>query len=704
MIGFALVAVAYAVSAQLSWHGFRSGPDFGFPPAGVDVAVLLLTARRYWPVVIAAIAVGGAGVDWQHHLMIVAGLGSATANAVEPVVGASCVLWLCRGRRPDLGTHGDLARFVAGAVVLGPMAGALIGASANWLSNGGWWPGLALQWWAGDAIAVVVVGGVLLLWSQRRAMLSARWVELALLALLALVVAAGTVLTFPFGALPFLLFLPILAGAAFRLGDLGVLLAGTAFAAAADYMTAAVHSSLPNPGPSSAASMTMTQAYIAITVLVGWVLAQEVTGRMSAVQDRDCARAQRLVADAGRMAAELEAVLADAANVGSVGEQVSAAVHAQVRAEHVVINILAPDRQRFERLAGYGARAQAAAMGASWTIDADALGPRAVRDRAAVYMTDRTAPDSGFADARPVNEVLGLRSGAAFPLLTEAGVVGYLGVGWKEPHETTAAEREFLRCIAEMAGRALTRARLRQEEQEIADLLRRAVRPTLPGVVPGLDVGVRYRQAGITRQIGGDWYDTLTLPGGRTYLAVGDAIGHGPTAAEDMTQLRGAGRAMAIAGHEPADILSGLARVSEWATNGKYATMATAIVEPDVSRLTYATAGHPPILFRRARTGTVEIPPDAAGPPLCVAGDDAYPCYTQGQVGLDVGDIMLMYTDGLIERRGEDLYEGIARLACQLEAWRPGPPLGDLCDRLVGSLATQPQQDDMCVLAVCRTP
>jgi serine phosphatase RsbU (regulator of sigma subunit) len=161
---------------------------------------------------------------------------------------------------------------------------------------------------------------------------------------------------------------------------------------------------------------------------------------------------------------------------------------------------------------------------------------------------------------------------------------------------------------------------------------------------------------------------------------------------------------MAIAGHEPADILSGLARVSEWATNGKYATMATAIVEPDVSRLTYATAGHPPILFRRARTGTVEIPPDAAGPPLCVAGDDAYPRYTQGQVGLDVGDIMLMYTDGLIERRGEDLDEGIARLACQLEDWRPGPPLGDLCDRLVGSLATQPQQDDMCVLAVCRTP
>ena len=96
----------------------------------------------------------------------------------------------------------------------------------------------------GDAIGVVVVGGAVLSWSQRRAMLSSpggsNW---RCLALLTLVVAAGTVLTFPFGALPFLLFLPILAWAAFRLGDLGVLLARMVFfAAAADYMTAAVHS------------------------------------------------------------------------------------------------------------------------------------------------------------------------------------------------------------------------------------------------------------------------------------------------------------------------------------------------------------------------------------------------------------------------------------------------------------------------------
>ena len=206
----------------------------------------------------------------------------------------------------------------------------------------------------------------------------------------------------------------------------------------------------------------------------------------------------------------------------------------------------------------------------------------------------------------------------------------------------------------------------------------------------------------MTRQIGGDWYDAMALPGQRAYLAVGDVVGHGLTAVEDMTQLRNAGRTLAIAGYQPASILEELARVTDWATTGKFATVAAAIIEPDVSVVTYATAGHPPILIRRAKTGTVEIPPPAEGPALCLPGGQDFPPYTQGQTGFDVGDIMLMYTDGLIERRGEDLEEGITRVAERLQAWQPGAPLGSLCDELIASLGTEPQLDDMCVLAVSR--
>ena len=857
---FAVIVGAYVVGAELSWHHFSSGLAFGYPPSGVDVAALLLIARRRWPVVMAAVVVSEVGVDLQHHLTLAVALGAALANVVEPVTGASLVRWFCAGRRLDLGTRLGLGRFVLGAVVLGPVAGGLIGATVSWASQGGWWPGLVLQWWAGDGIAVLVIGGTVLLWAQRRALASARWLELVLVVLLAV---GLSVVAFRFGDLSTLPFLPILAWAAFRLRDLGVVLAGAAFAAVANYMTAAGYGEFAHLGLSPPASVAVTQAYIALVVLVGWVLAQEVAGRMSAVQDRDSARLERAMAEARRETAELGAVLADAATVKSVGDQVSAAVRARLDAAHVVISMLTADGHRFEPLPGGDAAAQVTVMSAEWMTDPAALGPRAFRDRRPVYLAGPKVPDAGIG------------STAALPLLTEVGALGYLGVWWAGPRETTAVEREYLRSMAETTSRALERARLREAERReharvetiaeltrllaaaltpeaigevvasrvraavggadalclgaispdgrrlvwittagdagqvsgqfsdlpmdalaaatdaartgrpviirtpaeyeqrypgphtqaviahgsswltwplwvgtapvgviglmwrhpqqfepgqlavvaaVADLvaqaqvrarvyadehalaavLQRAVMPTTAAVIPGLEIGASYRQAGTTQQVGGDWYDAMALPGKRAYLAAGDVVGHGLTAAEDMTQLRNAGRTLALAGYRPGSILDELARVTDWATSGKFATVATAIIEPDMSLVTYATAGHPPILIRRAKTGTVEIPPPAEGPALCLPSDQGCAQYTEGQTSFDVGDIMLMYTDGLIERRGEDLTEGIARVAGRLQTWQPGAPLGSRCDELIASLAAQPQLDDMCVLAVTR--
>ena len=776
------------------------------------------------------------------------------------MIGASFVLWFCSGRQPDLATRLGLSRFVLGAAVLGPVAGGLIGATVSWASKGGWWPGLVLQWWAGDGIAVLVIGGTVLLWAQRRTLVSSRWLELVLVVLLA---AGLSVAAFRFGELATLPFLPILAWAAFRLRDLGVVLTGAVFAAVANYMTAAGYGEFARLGLPSPASVAVLQAYIALVVLVGWVLAQEVAGRMSAVQDRDSARLERAIAEARREAAELGTVLADAATVNSVGDQVSAAVRARLDAAHVVISLLAADGRRFDPLAGGDAAAPVGVMSREWTIDSDAPGPRAVRERTAVCLADLTALDEGTGAV------------AALPLLTEVGALGYLGVWWAGPHEATAMEREYLRSMAETTSRALERARLREAERReharvealadltrllaaastpeaigdvvadrvraavggadalclgvisqdsrrlvwvtragragqiserfpdlpmdvptaatdaartgrpviirtpaeyeqrypgpdsaaviahgsswltwplwvgtapvgaisltwkhpqqfepgqlsfvaaVADLvaqaqlrarvyadehalaavLQRAIMPTTVAVIPGLEIGASYRQAGTTRQVGGDWYDALALPGHRAYLAVGDVVGHGLAAAEDMTQLRNAGRTLAIAGYQPAGILEELARVTDWATSGKFATAAAAIIEPDVSVVTYATAGHPPILIRRAKTGTVETPPPAEGPALCLPSDHDFPQYTQVQTGFEVGDIMLMYTDGLIERRGEDLEQGIARVAERLQAWQPGAPLDSFCEELIASLRADPQLDDMCVLAVAR--
>jgi serine phosphatase RsbU (regulator of sigma subunit) len=291
----------------------------------------------------------------------------------------------------------------------------------------------------------------------------------------------------------------------------------------------------------------------------------------------------------------------------------------------------------------------------------------------------------------------------AWPLWVGTAPVGVIVLMWKHPQQFEPGQLAVVAAIADLVAQAQVRARVYADEHALAAVLQRAVMPTTAAVIPGLEIGASYRQAGTAKHIGGDWYDALALPGKRAYVAAGDVVGHGLTAAEDMTQLRNAGRTLAIAGHQPASILEELARVTDWATSGKFATAAAALIEPDVSLVTYATAGHPPILIRRAKTGTVEIPPPAEGPALCLPSEHGCPQYTQGQTGFDVGDIMLMYTDGLIERRGEDVTEGIARVAQRLQAWQPGAPLSGLCEELIAALAAEPQVDDMCVLAVSRS-
>ena len=167
-----------------------------------------------------------------------------------------------------------------------------------------------------------------------------------------------------------------------------------------------------------------------------------------------------------------------------------------------------------------------------------------------------------------------------------------------------------------LVAQAQVRARVYADEHALAAVLQRAIMPVAAAVIPGLEIGADYRQAGTARQVGGDWYDAMAScrASAPTWLSA-TWSGTAWTAAEDMTQLRNAGRTLAIAGYQPASILEELARVTDWATSGKFATVAAAIIEPDVSLITYATAGHPPILIRRAKTGTVEIPRPPRGQP-----------------------------------------------------------------------------------------
>jgi len=419
--------------------------------------------------------------------------------------------------------------------------------------------------------------------------------------------------------------------------------------------------------------------------------------RLREAERREHARVETL--------AELTRLLAAALTPEAIGEVVADRVRAAVgAADGLWLGVISQDGRRLVWITTAGHAGEVPEQFPDLPMDVPAAATDAARTGRPVIIRTPAEYEQRYAGPDTPAVVANGSSWLTWPLWVGTAPVGAIGLMWRHPQQFEPGQLAFAAAVADLVAQALVRARVYADEHALAAVLQRAVTPTTAAVIPGLEIGASYRQAGSTQQIGGDWYDAMALPGKRAYLAVGDVMGHGLAAAEDMTQLRNAGRTLAIAGYQPASILEELARVTDWATSGKFATVAAAIIEPDLSLVTYATAGHPPILIRRAKTGTVETPPPAEGPALCLPSDQDCPQYTQGQTSFDAGDIMLMYTDGLIERRGEDLDDGIARVAERLQAWQPGMPLGSLCDELIAALGAEPQLDDMCVLAVSPAP
>src|SRR5260221_6135512 len=406
--------------------------------------------------------------------------------------------------------------------------------------------------------------------------------------------------------------------------------------------------------------------------------------RLREAERREHARVEAL--------AELTRLLAAALTPEAIGEVVADRVRAAVGgADALCLGVISQDGRRLVWITTAGYAGEVPEQFSDLPMDVPAAATDAARTGRPVIIRTPAEYEQRYPGPDTPAVVAHGSSWLTWPLWAGTAPVGAIGLMWRHPQQFEPGQLAFAAAAADLVAQAQVRARVYADEQALAAVLQRAIVPTTAAVIPGLEIGAGYRQAGTTQQGGGDSYDAMGLPGQRAYLAVGDVVGHGLSAAEDMTQLRNAGRTLAIAGYQPASILEELARVTDWATSGKFATVAAAIIEPDASLVTYATAGHPPILIRRAKTGTVEIPPPAGGPALCLPSNQDFPQYTQGQTGFGVGDIMLMYTDGLIERRGEDLAEGIARVPHRFPAGQPGAPLGSLCDELIASLAAEPQ-------------
>jgi serine phosphatase RsbU (regulator of sigma subunit) len=235
-------------------------------------------------------------------------------------------------------------------------------------------------------------------------------------------------------------------------------------------------------------------------------------------------------------------------------------------------------------------------------------------------------------------------------------------------------------------------------EHELAAKLQQIVLPLpdAPIELPGLKVALRYLPAGRQSLVGGDWYHAAEQRDGSVLLAVGDVAGHGTPAATTMAQLRHALRALAVLTTDPAELLGHLNRLTcelERETPELAATAVIARYDPARRLITWAQAGHlPPLLSRRGRTAPLSRPP---GTMLGVVEDAVY---RNATLDLFVGDVLLLYTDGLVEHRRASLDEGLDAVIATVDeavAASPERPLGELLDRL----RRANPEDDTCVLA-----
>jgi Stage II sporulation protein E (SpoIIE) len=235
--------------------------------------------------------------------------------------------------------------------------------------------------------------------------------------------------------------------------------------------------------------------------------------------------------------------------------------------------------------------------------------------------------------------------------------------------------------------------RLYAEQRSVAETLQNALLPQQVPGVPGMQIAVRYLPGAGGVDIGGDWYDVVPLEDGRFVFVVGDVSGRGVRAAASMASLHYASRAYALEGHPPAVILDRLARTMDIARDGHFATVLCGLVDVGAHEVTLASAGHlPPLVRGDAGASLVATKP---GPPIGVA--DLAP-FEPATVTAAARGLLIAYTDGLVERRGETLDAGLRRL--REAATRNCASLEDLLSSIVTELTGDSPTDDIALIGL----
>jgi anti-anti-sigma factor len=718
-----VVGLAYAAGSQLafSWFAADGTNSSFFPAAGVTAGALLCTPRRLWPFALAGAGSAELVLDMLHGINLTASLGYAVANVAEPTVGAMIVTSIVG--RPDLTRLRDLATFLLGSVTLAPVVGAVLGATSYVvLAGGAGWLRFAAQWWIGDGLGVLVVGATIV-----AVVVSDRPLRHRLAETLAVVGLIGLVTAVAFAIDSFvLLYVPVvlLLLASVRVGTRGVAMAGALLAFVAAQATAGGHTFWDTLEVTAEVGIVYLQ--LAIGLIIGCALflaaalAEQVRSSVAAAEARRSQEAAeqaqrwaeelRLLAEElaacrdragveavmqrhGLRAADLEPMRASETHPGAEAARMAGAAleradlaeaerQARRRAE-----LLEAQRELLAAVSEAMERATTVARRARLAVEAlRTRGARAVALTVTPPGSPTVSVDDEWSDA-------GSSDVDRFELWARGRSIGVLRVarpgagGW-----TPNAD------LADRIALLLDNAILYEAERDASHELQQGLLVSIPPDVAGLRIDSAYRPGTAQQEVGGDWSDVFELGPDTVGLVVGDVVGHTLAGATAMGQLRGATRALALT-CGPAELLGRLDQFVATLPDAFMASVAYVELNHRSGALRYAVAGHPPPLVTDL-TGEARFLWDGRAAPLGV--DNGTPRADAHDV-LHPAARLILYTDGLVERRGESIDVGLERLSRFASQHPPG--VGGFVDRLCTRLAADSSRaDDVCVLSVERHP
>ncbi|WP_216589967.1 ATP-binding SpoIIE family protein phosphatase [Streptomyces brasiliscabiei] len=300
-------------------------------------------------------------------------------------------------------------------------------------------------------------------------------------------------------------------------------------------------------------------------------------------------------------------------------------------------------------------------------------------------------------DKRDIRPLITGRSMLVVPLKARNVVLGFM-ILLRHPEREVFDDMDRVTGaeLAARAGLVLDNARMYTYQENVAETLQDSMLPQIEAHMTGCDIATRYLPGTLLGRVGGDWFDSVKLPGARTALVVGDVMGHGLNSAAMMGQLRTAVQTMAALDLPPAQLLRNLDDLAQRLGEHYLATCLYAVYDPVAGELSLANAGHIPPVLVRAVDGRSELLDLPTGAPIGVGGVP----FEAVRVRVEPGDRLVMCTDGLVEVRGEDIGVGLATL-CESAA-HPAASMDDACDTIIRALNTRGGRKDDVALLMAR--